>query len=183
VARLEDSGLEVEEVAGLPGSVEGVTSRVQDILLTVEEWRFRRGIERIMLLHHKPQSGSSYRADTVLVFPVDPDWLRSLENKKWNSRTLPMFTMGWRPLFASLIRQHIFVSVYRAFVESLASENAARLASMQAAEKNIDERLDQLAGLFHQKRQTSITSELLDIVAGFEALTGRGAEDNSGQEV
>jgi F-type H+-transporting ATPase subunit gamma len=143
---------------------------VQDVLFKVEAWRFDRGIERIMLLHHKPLSGSSYEAGSTLLFPVDPRWLRGLEAKRWDSRTLPMFTMEWRPLFASLIRQYIFVSIYRAFAESLASENAARLAAMQAAEKNIDERLDELEDLFHRTRQTSITSELLDIVAGFEAL-------------
>jgi len=177
--QLEDSGVEIEGIVGLPGSVDGVTSKVQDILFKVEEWRFRRGVGRVMLLHHKPLSGSSYRAHTVLVFPVDPEWLRGLERKKWESRTLPMFTMEWRPLFASLVRQYIFVSIYRAFVESLASENAARLSSMQAAEKNIDERLDELSDLFHRRRQASITSELLDIVAGFEALTGGGSAGTS----
>jgi F-type H+-transporting ATPase subunit gamma len=56
-------------------------------------------------------------------------------------------------------------------VESLAAENASRLAAMQAAERNIDERLRELIKRFNQQRQTAITSELLDIVSGFEALT------------
>ena len=43
---------------------------------------------------------------------------------------------------------------------------------MQAAEKNIEERLDGLNGAFNKKRQSAITEELLDVVTGFEALGG-----------
>jgi F-type H+-transporting ATPase subunit gamma len=52
----------------------------------------------------------------------------------------------------------------------MASENAARLLSMQSAEKNIDERIEELNALYRSERQNAITSELLDIVSGFEAL-------------
>lgn len=78
--------------------------------------------------------------------------------------------MDREQLLSSLLRQHLFVSLYRAIVESLASENAARLASMQAAERSIDERLEALNTQFRYQRQHAITEELLDIVAGFEAL-------------
>jgi F-type H+-transporting ATPase subunit gamma len=78
--------------------------------------------------------------------------------------------MDWDLLFSMLIRQYLFVSLFRALAESLASENASRLAAMQGAEKNIEERLAALTLDFYQKRQMSITEELLDIVSGFEAL-------------
>jgi len=52
----------------------------------------------------------------------------------------------------------------------MASENASRLTAMQKAEENIEERLDNLNAQFNRQRQNSITEELLDIVAGFEAL-------------
>jgi F-type H+-transporting ATPase subunit gamma len=76
-------------------------------------------------------------------------------------------------LFSSLVRQYLFFTLYRAFVESLASENASRLMSMQAAEKNIEEHLNDLNAQFHRQRQAAITSELLDVVTGFLALTGK----------
>jgi len=81
--------------------------------------------------------------------------------------------MEWDGLFSSLIREYLFVSLYRAFAESLASENASRLASMQVAERNIEDRLVDLSAQFHQQRQSSIDEELFDLVAGFEALTGK----------
>jgi F-type H+-transporting ATPase subunit gamma len=75
-------------------------------------------------------------------------------------------------LAAALFRQYFFVSLYRACAESLKSENTSRLAAMQTAEKNIIQRLDELNMQFNQQRQTTITEELLDIIAGFEALNG-----------
>jgi F-type H+-transporting ATPase subunit gamma len=78
--------------------------------------------------------------------------------------------MDTERLFHALIREYLFVSLFRAFAESLASENAARLASMQVAERNIEDRLKALNAQFHQCRQTTVTSELLDIISAFEAL-------------
>jgi F-type H+-transporting ATPase subunit gamma len=67
--------------------------------------------------------------------------------------------MDWNRLFSSLIRQFLFVS------------------------RNIEERLIELNTQFHQQRQMSITEELLDIVAGFEALTGEEASMDGGKKV
>jgi len=96
-----------------------------------------------------------------------------LTAKSWPTRILPNYTMDWDSLFSALIREYLFISLFRAFAESLASENASRLASMQAAEKNIEEQLSELNKQFHQRRQMAITEELLDIVSGFEALTSK----------
>jgi F-type H+-transporting ATPase subunit gamma len=82
----------------------------------------------------------------------------------------PTFTMPADQLFSALVRQYLFMSLYRACAESMASENASRLAAMRGAEKNIGDRIDDLTGHFHQLRQMTITEELLDIASGFEAL-------------
>jgi len=73
----------------------------------------------------------------------------------------------------SLLHEYLFVSLFRACAESLSSENAARIQSMQTAKRNITERLHKLSAEFHQSRQTSITEELLDVVSGFEVLKRR----------
>ncbi len=80
-----------------------------------------------------------------------------------------------KELFHHLFRQYLFVSLYRAFAQSMASENAARLNAMQAAEKNILEMEDTLQGKYRETRQSMITAELLDIISGFEALNSEQA--------
>ena len=168
---LEDSGQRVEAFCPVPGSVAGITPRVQETLMNIESWNRERGLEQIYLFYSSTEvSGVTSQPHMVHLLPLDQVWLLTLRALSWPSRGLPYFTMDWDRLFSSLIHEYLFVSLYRAFAESLASENASRLASMQAAEKNIEEMLSGLKTHFQQQRQMSITEELLDIVAGFEAL-------------
>ena len=167
---LEDSGQPVFEVLPTPGSTAGITPVVQDITMLLEDWRFRRQVEHLYLFYNEYVSGATYRPKTLRILPVEEAWLKDLKRKKWESRSLPLFTMDWQTLFRALIREYLFVSIYRAFANSLASENASRLAAMQSAEKNIEERLEELFMQFHRQRQMTITEELLDIISGFEAL-------------
>lgn len=170
---LEDSGQKVFEVLSPPGSTAGITQMVQDITVLLEDWRFKRQIGQMHLFYHEYLSGASYRPMSLRILPVEDAWLTDLKRRKWESRTLPVFTMEWENLFRALIGEYLFVCIYRAFANSLASENASRLAAMQSAEKNIEERLEELFMQFHRQRQMTITEELLDIVSGFEALGGR----------
>jgi F-type H+-transporting ATPase subunit gamma len=169
---LADAGQPVFEVLSPPGSTTGITPLVQDITVLLEDWRFRSQIGQMHLVYHEYLSGASYRAKTLQILPVEETWLTALRRRKWESATLPLFTMAWEDLFRALIGEYLFVSIYRAFANSLASENASRLAAMQSAEKNIEERLEELFMQFHRQRQMTITEELLDIVSGFEALGG-----------
>jgi F-type H+-transporting ATPase subunit gamma len=106
---------------------------------------------------------------SLQLLPVHLDQFRHLEAEHWPSRRLPSFTMERDALFASLLRQYFFAALFRACAESQASEHARRLASMQAADKNLDERVESVTPQFRRVRQTAITSELLDVVSGFEA--------------
>jgi len=170
-AELEGTGQPVADTFALPSSVSGLVGGAEDVLLAIEQWREARAVARVTLFHHRPRAGASYQPRTVPLLPIDADWLVDLGRRRWPTVMLPTFTMDWDRLFTSLVRQYLFGALFRAFAESLASENASRLASMQAAEKNIQERIDQLRLQFHQRRQSAITEELLDVVAGFEVLS------------
>jgi F-type H+-transporting ATPase subunit gamma len=171
--QLESVNRPVEASVRVPSSTAGITAAVEEVLRKIDEWHSERGIELIVLFNARPVSGAWYRVRGVRLLPVDSEWINSLRAKRWASRVIPMFTMDETRLFQALIREYLFVSLYRAFAESLASENASRLASMQVAERNIDDRLHTLTTEARQLRQTSITLELLDIIASFEALRGK----------
>jgi F-type H+-transporting ATPase subunit gamma len=172
LARLEEAGQPVEDLITLPGSVAAVTPVVQRVVLKIESWRSKRGIDEVLLFFNRPLPGASYRPQTIQLLPVDIEWFGDLASKPWPCRAIPFFTMDWNRLFSWLIREYLFVSLYRAFAESLASENGSRLASMQVAERNIENRMDELSAQYHQQRQSTIDAELFDLVAGFEALGG-----------
>jgi len=168
---VEDAGQPIDELLATPNSTAGITALVQEIIMIIEEWHFKQNVDHFMLFYNDYISGANYRPYKVQLLPVNRDWLKEIARKKWDSKTLPIYRMDGDKLFSSLIREYLFVSLYRAFAESLASENASRLASMQNAEKNIEEQMQDLHVQFHRTRQMTITEELLDIVAGFEALS------------
>jgi F-type H+-transporting ATPase subunit gamma len=170
VGVLERMGQPVEERLPVPSSLAGITPAVQDILLKIDVWRSRDEIDQLLVFHNQPASGSSYRPRTLRLLPIDRRWLEELEAREWPTHVLPTFTMDWGALLSTLVRQYLFVALYRACAESLSAENASRIASMQAAEKNIEEKLEELNMLFRHERQRAITEELFDIVSGFEAL-------------
>ncbi|MBE9045669.1 F0F1 ATP synthase subunit gamma [Pleurocapsales cyanobacterium LEGE 10410] len=170
--RLKATGYDCEASFNLPSSVAGIAGIIQELVLTLETWRKQQRVEQIVIIYNRIISGTVYRPTRVQIFPLNLKWLQELKHRQWNSSSLPTFTMEEDKLAAALFRQYFFVSLYRACAESLKSENTSRLAAMQMAEKNISERLGELNLEFNQQRQTSITEELLDIIAGFEALNG-----------
>lgn len=171
--RLEDSGHHATDELSVPGSVTGITPQVQDLMVKIEQWQSEKEINHVFLFYSLHQTKASYRPHHIRLLPIDEEWLMRLTDRSWPTRILPTYTMDWDSLFSALIREYLFISLFRAFAESLASENASRLASMQSAEKNIEEQLSELKKQFHQRRQMAITEELLDIVSGFEALTSK----------
>jgi F-type H+-transporting ATPase subunit gamma len=167
---LEMADLEVAESIPTPSSISGITPAVQELVMIIYDWHFNQRVEQIYLFFNKYISGANYRQDNLRILPVDGEWLKSIKKRKWDSKTLPLFTVDKGIMFHSLIREYLFVSLYSAFAESLASENASRLAAMQSAEKNIEERLNELNLGYFRQRQSKITEELLDVVAGYEVL-------------
>jgi F-type H+-transporting ATPase subunit gamma len=73
-------------------------------------------------------------------------------------------------LLGSLLPRFVKLLVYRAFLESVAAEHAARMVAMEAATKNAGEVIDKLTLLMNRVRQASITREIIEIVSGASAL-------------
>lgn len=104
--------------------------------------------------------------------PLDAPWAEGLAKTPWPGQNLPEIVGGDTPTLRALIREFLFISLFRACAESLAGENASCLAAMPRADKNIDELLASLHGEFHQLRQSGIDEELFDVLSGCEALSG-----------
>ena len=170
IAPLEAAGQTIATCLPMPGSIGGITSMVQELLLQIETWRSQQSVDRMLLFYNQPHSKTAYTSTMRQLLPLDRAWLQHLQQQPWVSRTLPMWTMERSELFADLIRQYLFVAIYRAFAESLASENASRLVAMQVAEQNIETRLAEYNTQFQHQRQTLITDEILEIISGAEVL-------------
>jgi F-type H+-transporting ATPase subunit gamma len=168
---LAESGARVDEVISAPVSVTGIIPAVNSLLVMIEQWNAQFGIERVVICYNRLLAGTTCRPEILHLLPFDQDRLREISSSPWPGTTIPLYTMDRNRLFSLLVRHSLFASLYQVLAESMAGENASRLASMQAAEKNIGERLDELNLRFRDLRQGAITEEVLDIVSGFEAMT------------
>jgi len=183
-SHFEQSDLTLESSFALPKTIKSITSLVGEILLTMEASRAQGRINEVVLFHnqleHTPaQSGSIYTHVKQDLLPLDAQWQRNLMDIAWPSSNLPEVANAttqenkgenFHKTLLALIHEYLFVSLYRACAESLASENASRLAAMQRAEKNIDDLLLKMSNNFHILRQNGIDAELFDVISGFNAL-------------
>ncbi len=167
-ARLADAGLPLMGLFAVPSSVEAIAPLVGQILVETES---RREVTELYLFYNRPTSGAAYTPVRQRLLPLDEDWRRRLAAKLWPTKSLPEVVGAGTATLRALIHEYLFVSLFRACAESLAGENASRLAAMERADKNIDDLLEALNRTFHRLRQSGIDEELFDLVSGFEAMS------------
>lgn len=165
---MEDMG--VEEHFSLPSSIGAISDLMVDIVERLARLRESKPVDKFIIFYNHLVRAGTYEPGLDQILPLEHEWHDQHCRKKWPTRCFPMLGIHESLLFETLFQQHIFASIYKAFVHSLASENSARLAAMQAAEKNIMEMEEDLQGSFRETRQNAITAELLDIISGFEAI-------------
>jgi F-type H+-transporting ATPase subunit gamma len=169
-ARLADAGLPLMGLFPVPNSVQAITPLVGQIQIESEAHRAQGDYARLYVFHNRPQSGAVYEPVSQRLLPLDVQWQEGLAKVAWPTGTLPEVMGSSTTTLRSLIRGYLFISLFRACAESLASENVSRLAAMERADKNIDDLLESLNGSFHRLRQSGIDEELFDVISGFEAL-------------
>ena len=171
-ARLRDAGLPLVGLFDVPHSVQGITPLVGRIQVESETQRAKGGYDEVYVFHNRKQAGALYAPVSQRLLPLDAQWQQDPARVRWPTGSLPEIMNGNLTTLRVLIREYLFISLFRACAESLASENASRLAAMERADKNITDLLERLHGTFHRLRQSGIDEELFDVIAGFEALVG-----------
>ena len=154
----------------MPTSVGSITPLIGQILIESESHQGQGEIDQLYIFHNRPKSGAAYEPVSQQLLPLDEQWRLRLAHLPWPTKNLPEVIGDRAPTLAALVREYLFVSLYKACAESLASENASRLAAMQRAEKNIDDLVVNLNQTFRRLRQTSIDEELFDVLSGYESL-------------
>ncbi len=188
-SRLADADLPLTGLFAVPNSVQAITPLVGQILVESETLHspsaplrddysdtfstHQRETTELYLFYNRPTAGAVYEPVSQRLLPLDETWRRKLAELPWPTGNLPEVVGGGSTTLRALISEYLFVSLFRACAESLASENASRLAAMERADKNIDELLENFNGAFHRLRQTGIDEELFDVISGYEALLSK----------
>lgn len=145
-------------LAGVPETVDRLSERLlTDIgsgrILRVDAW----------FASVRPGQGVGVRRRALL--PLDISTLTSA-----GAPAAPLHNLPAPALLEGLVAEYVFALLTESAVESLASENAARFAAMDAARDNVTHKLEQLRQGAQQLRQSEITEELLDLMIGTQAL-------------
>lgn len=123
------------------------------------------GVDRVLILYSRFRS-ALYQAPAVeQIIPIE---IESLQGE--GEQTEYLIEPGPGELLASLLPYAVEVRIRRAILEAVASEHGARMTAMDSATKNALEMIDQLTLEMNRVRQAAITTELMEIVSGAEAL-------------
>ena len=128
-------------------------------------------VDEVVAVYSRFISMSRQIPEALPLLPVQSSQAKPKDEAK-AARLEYIYEPEMEKLLAELMPRFVKAQVYRSFLETSCSEHAARMAAMDNATRNCDELTASLTLLYNKTRQASITSDLIDIVGGAEALQG-----------
>ena len=129
-------------------------------------------VDRVVLVFNTYVSALTQKVTDQDVLPISPDILETSEAERTEDAMRGDFIFEPEPeeILARLLPVYLETQLYRALLESAASEQGARMTAMRNASKNAGELIDSLTLSMNRARQSEITQEILEVVGGAEAL-------------
>jgi F-type H+-transporting ATPase subunit gamma len=153
---------------------EGVPETIRPLTAQLYRLIVRDQVARVDLMFTRHRQGAGTTIERRQLLPLD---LASFSFKQ--PRLPPLYNLAPNALLERLVGDYVFALLTEAAVESLAAENAARFAAMGSAYDNVSKKLEELRQDARQARQSEITTELLDLVTGAEAMRGAGCHSRA----
>jgi F-type H+-transporting ATPase subunit gamma len=161
----------------LAGAYMGFTDRpayedAQAIAHGVAELFTSGAVDRVVLVYNTYVSALTQRVTEQDVLPISPDILETDDEEREADALRGDFIFEPEPeeILERLLPVYLETQIYRALLESTASEQGARMTAMRNASKNAGEIIDSLTLRMNRARQAEITQEILEVVGGAEAL-------------
>jgi F-type H+-transporting ATPase subunit gamma len=130
-------------------------------------------VDAIYIVYNEFKSAMTQRVTAELLFPLAPTEstvARAQAKEEWDRHREFLFEPDRGSLLERLVPMYVEISVMRALLESQASELGARMTAMDSATKNAAEMIAKLTLDYNRARQAAITTELMEIIGGAEAL-------------
>jgi F-type H+-transporting ATPase subunit gamma len=131
-------------------------------------------VDRVLLVYNRFESALVQRVTTTELLPIREDVLAGEESAEEQEGPRPDFIYEPEPeeILQRLLPVYLETEIYRALLESAAAFLASQMTAMRNASKNAGELIDSLTLQLNRARQAEITQEILEVVAGADALTG-----------
>ena len=150
-------------------------SDAQAVAHAVSEAYVNGDVDAVYVVYNAFVSALTQKVTVRELLPVPQDLLEQKEEEQTQDREYsPDFIYEPEPeeILARLLPVYVETELYRALLESAASEQGARMTAMRNASKAAGELIDSLTLAMNRARQAEITQEILEVVAGADALTG-----------
>ena len=131
-------------------------------------------IDEVRLAYTQFQSALIQRPVVVKLLPASTD--EATEGADETKKANYVFEPEPADILGFLLPRYIEGAVLQAMLEAAASEHSARRRAMKAATDNADELIEGLTRVYNQARQAEITTEIMEVIGGAEALSGAGTE-------
>ncbi len=133
---------------------------------------FKKGeISEIYIAYTKFKNTVSHIPTLLKLLPVQVPKEKDEKEEQTSPKTLMNFEINDEEALNQIIPKYITSIIYGALVESVASENGARMQAMDSATSNAEDMIEDLTLLYNRARQSSITQELTEIIAGAQAIS------------
>ena len=148
-------------------------SDAQTVAHAVSEAFVNREVDRVVIVYNAFVSALVQRVTVRDLLPIPQEALEGTEQEDGDQGYTPDFIYEPEPeeILARLLPVYVETELYRALLESAASEQGARMTAMRNASKAAGELIDSLTLAMNRARQAEITQEILEVVAGADALT------------
>ncbi len=157
----------------LKNSWTGISGKIsyanaQEIAASIIEKYTDETVDEVIVVYNEFKSVIAQKVVVTRLLPLAPIEV--------SEETLPVYNFIYEPskqeIFSRLVPKNVEIQIFRALLESQASEEAARMTAMENATKSANEMITKLSLQYNKARQATITKELMDIVGGVEALKG-----------
>ena len=163
----------------LAGEFTGFTDQprytdAQAIAHRVAELYTAAEVDRVVLVYNHFESALVQKVTVQDILPLSEDLLKTDDEERSEDAMRGDFIFEPEPeqILERLLPVYVETELYRALLESAASEHGARMTAMRNASKNAGELIDSLTLAMNRARQAEITQEILEVVAGADALSG-----------
>ncbi len=151
-------------------SVKSIISLAEQVILRIDKAILQNRVSEVYVCYHQRRKNAAVEVKMKKLLPIDIQQLQQLRYKKWETNNIPLVPAKPDKMFAALLRESLTVELAECLNLSLAAEHFTRMTNMQNAEKNIDENLEEMDLEYQQQRQEEITSELIDVISGANAM-------------
>jgi F-type H+-transporting ATPase subunit gamma len=163
----------------LAGAWTGFTDRpgyedAQAIAHRLAELYTSAEVDRVVVVYNHFQSALVQRVVEQDVLPISEQLMGETEEELEHEQALRgdfIYEPEPEEILSRLLPVYVETEIYRALLESAASEQGARMTAMRNASENAGELIDRLTLAMNRARQAEITQEILEVVAGADALT------------